>query len=67
FWDTDPSRLDPIEHGAYIAERILRSSDSQALAWLVAAVPPDALKAAARRRGLSKGQRRLALALAAAP
>jgi hypothetical protein len=64
FWDTDPSTLDPDGHGVYIADRILRSTDNEALAWLATAVSPEALRSAARRRGLSRGQRRLALTLA---
>ncbi len=66
FWDTDPAQLDPVRHGVYIADRILQSTDNQALAWLAAAVPPEALRSVARRRGLTRGQQRLAAALAGA-
>jgi DNA-binding transcriptional ArsR family regulator len=52
FWNADLTTLDVSEHGRYVADRILRSDDSQALAWLAAHVAADDILAATGGRGM---------------
>lgn len=63
FWDVDPAVIETRAHGAYIADRVLRSSDNDGLAWAAQVVPAATWRAVARRRGLTDSQRRLARAL----
>ncbi|MGH9224739.1 MAG: hypothetical protein ACRD2W_13405 [Acidimicrobiales bacterium] len=44
FWNVDTSRLDVERDGVMIADRILRSSDAEAIAWAGAAIPPASLR-----------------------
>ena len=63
FWDVDPASLDLRRHGGYVADRILREGDAASLAWMADRLPRASLEVALRRRGLSTGERNLALAL----
>jgi hypothetical protein len=60
FWNADLAGVDPRTHGSYVASRILRADDCQALGWLARTLHPDAIRAAAAGRGLDP--RRVALA-----
>jgi hypothetical protein len=60
FWNADLRRVDPDVHGHYVASRILRADDCQALGWLARRLAPDAIRRAAAGRGLDA--RRVALA-----
>lgn len=64
FWNEDVRALDPRRHGRFIAERVLGSTDTQALAWLADAVSADDILAASRARGTSPRTAGLARALA---
>ncbi len=55
FWNADLATLDVSEHGRYVADRILRGDDPQALAWMAEHVAPADVLAAARGRGLDAG------------
>lgn len=66
FWNVRVSDLDPVRHGRYIADRILRDGDAQGLAWLARrAVPSEAIAAAAEGRGLDPRRAALGRALTA--
>ena len=60
FWNADLRGVDPGAHGHYVASRILRADDCQALGWLARHLAPDAIRRAAAGRGLEP--RRVALA-----
>src|SRR6478735_12120410 len=60
FWNADLRAVDPGAHGHYVASRILRADDCQALGWLARHLSPDAIRRAAAGRGLES--RRVALA-----
>ena len=60
FWNADLRGVDPGAHGHYVASRILRADDCQALGWLARHLSPDAIRRAAAGRGLES--RRVALA-----
>ena len=60
FWNADLRGVDPGAHGHYVASRILRADDCQALGWLARHLAPDAIRRAAAGRGLES--RRVALA-----
>lgn len=60
FWNADLRGVDPGAHGHYVASRILRADDCQALGWLARHLAPDAIRRAAGGRGLEP--RRVALA-----
>jgi hypothetical protein len=65
FWNVDRSTLDTEKDGAFIALRIIGSSDLQALSWLASgAVSKKNLRRASRARGVSPRQRDFALNLA---
>jgi hypothetical protein len=64
FWNADLGRVDTDEHGPYLASRILRADDCQALGWLAAHLHPDAIRSATRGRGLDPRRARLGLLLA---
>lgn len=49
FWNEDTAHLDVERDGTMIAERILRSNDTEAIAWAGGAIPPASLR---RVRGL---------------
>ena len=64
FWNADLAGVDTRAHGPYVASRILRADDCQALGWLARALHPDAIRAAAAGRGLDPRRAALALLLA---
>lgn len=64
FWNA-PGEIDPAVHGPYIARRVLRDGDSQAIAWAAGALTAADWRDAARARGLHPRQRALAENLAA--
>jgi hypothetical protein len=65
FWNADLSSVDAREHGSYVASRILRADDCQALGWLARHLHPEAIRAAAAGRGLDPRRATLAQVLAA--
>ncbi|MGH8905092.1 MAG: MarR family transcriptional regulator [Egibacteraceae bacterium] len=52
FWNVDLDQLDTARDGWFIANRVLRSDDAQAIAWMAANVAPADIDQAARGRGL---------------
>ena len=65
FWNVDRSSLNLESDGAFIALRILGSSDLQGLSWLASgAVSKEHLRRASRARGISPRQKDFALNLA---
>lgn len=64
FWDQDLDQLDTARHGVLIANRVFRSEDPEALAWVAATIAPDDLRRAARSRGLDGRRARLGELLA---
>jgi hypothetical protein len=65
FWNVDRSSLDLDSDGAFIALRILGSSDLQGLSWLASgAISKKNLRRASQTRGLSPRQMDFALNLA---
>jgi hypothetical protein len=67
FWNADLRGVDPAAHGHYVASRILRADDCQALGWLARHLDPDAIRRAAAGRGLEPRRRALAHLLAGSP
>lgn len=65
FWNADLDCVDAHKHGSYVASRILRADDCQALGWLARHLHPDAIRAAASSRGLDPRRAVLAKLLAA--
>lgn len=65
FWNVEVAALDPRRDARYIADRLLRESDPQGLAWLATAVPTGAIASASRGRGLDRRAAALGRALAA--
>lgn len=57
FWNEDTAELDVARDGTMIAERILGSSDAEAIAWAAGAIPPTSLR---RVRGLRNVDSRVA-------
>jgi hypothetical protein len=66
FWNVELGHVDLDRHGAYVASRILRSNDCQALGWLARHLDPQHLRTAARGRGLDPRRAQLANLLAGA-
>lgn len=64
FWNADLRRVDISQHGSYVASRLLRADDCQALWWLARHLHPEAIRAAASGRGLDSRRATLALMLA---
>lgn len=64
FWNVELGVVDLDQHGTYVASRILRSHDCQALGWLARHLHPEHLLAAARGRGLDPRRAQLARLLA---
>lgn len=54
FWNADLATVDPTAHGAYVATRILRSDDCQALGWLARSLAPEHIRLATTGRGLER-------------
>ncbi|MGH2732101.1 MAG: MarR family transcriptional regulator [Actinomycetota bacterium] len=67
FWNEDLAQLDITQHGVLIANRILRSEDLEALAWMVRAIEGDAIRRATNARGMPARCARLGQLLAEAP
>ena len=65
FWNAPLHELTVSGHAAYIAGRVLRSDDVQALAWAAQALPAEAWGQAAQLRGLDPSRRALARNVAA--
>lgn len=65
FWNAPPGQIDLAVHGPYIARRVLRDGDTQALAWAAQALTAADWTEAGRARGLAPRQRALAANLAA--
>lgn len=57
FWNAPIAALDVAEHDNYIASRLLRSGDPEALAWVVSRLSPSAISSAAAERGMSEDER----------
>ncbi|MPY92576.1 MAG: hypothetical protein GEV08_05745 [Acidimicrobiia bacterium] len=66
FWNVELGCVDLERHGTYVASRILRSNDCQALGWLARHLGPEHLRAAAGGRGLDPRRAQLARLLAGA-
>lgn len=66
FWNEDLAVLDPDEHGALVAKRVLLSKDPQALAWAVGRLSAAAWTRAAKARGFDPRDAGLARTLASA-
>lgn len=64
FWNADLDDVDPDEHGAYVAGRVLDAPDSDALAWAYRRLTVADWRAAAARRGTGAARRALAESLA---
>ncbi len=64
FWNEDTSQLDVERDGVTIAERILGSSDAEAISWAAAAVPPACLRRVKDLRNVAPEVAALADALA---
>ncbi len=67
FWNVDLDDVDPDEHGAYIAGRVLDTPDSDALAWAVRRLTAADWRVAAARRGTRPPRRALAESLSERP
>lgn len=65
FWNAPVPQIDPAVHGAYVARRVLRDGDTQALAWAADVLTAADWREAARARGLDPRRRALADNLAA--
>jgi hypothetical protein len=66
FWNVDLARLDVERDGRFIADRILRQDDPQALAWMATPLRAGDIEAAARGRGLSRRRANFGRVLATA-
>jgi DNA-binding transcriptional ArsR family regulator len=67
FWNEDLDRLRLDRHASLVAGRILRADDPEGLAWAREGLPPGALEAASRSRGLDPRRARLGMLLARSP
>ncbi|MGH9156090.1 MAG: hypothetical protein ACRD1K_09730 [Acidimicrobiales bacterium] len=67
FWNEDTGSLELERDGVMIAERILRSSDVEAIAWAAAAIPPESLRRVKGLRNVPARVAALAEALAGEP
>ena len=66
FWNTAPAQLDVLEHGGYIARRLLAIGDLEGLAWGEANLSPADWAHASQARGIPADRQALARNLAAA-
>jgi len=66
FWNVDLGRLDVERDGRFIADRILRQDDPQALAWMAVTLRTKDIEAATHGRGMSRRRATLGRILAAA-
>ncbi len=64
FWNVDLAELDVERDGRFIADRILRHDDPQALAWMAVTLRPSDIEAATHGRGLSRRRAAFGRALA---
>lgn len=67
FWNAPVRQIDLAVHGPYVARRVLRDGDIEALAWAADALTAADWRDAARARGLDPRHRALADNLAASP
>lgn len=67
FWNEDVRALDIDRHGVLIADRILRSDDPEALAWMASVLPAEAIRRATASRALDRRRARLGSVLADSP
>ncbi|MHB8465081.1 MAG: helix-turn-helix domain-containing protein [Acidimicrobiales bacterium] len=65
-WNADLARVDRVEHGAYLASRLLTSGDPQAAAWASANLSAAAIRSVVGLRGVPADRQALAENLAAA-
>lgn len=65
FWNAPAQQIDLARHGPYVARRVLRDGDTQALAWAADVLTAADWSDAARARGLDPRQRALADNIAA--
>ena len=64
FWNEDVQGLDLDRHGGLVADRILRSEDPEAHAWMLRQLAPEAILKATRTRDLDPRRARLGCLLA---
>lgn len=64
FWNEDPAGLDLGRQGVLVADRILRSEDSEAHAWMARRLPSETILKATRTRNLDPRRARLGRLLA---
>jgi MarR family len=64
FWNEDLGALDPERHAGLVADRILRSDDPEAHAWMLQRLPPRAILQATGTRNLDPRRARLGRLLA---
>jgi DNA-binding MarR family transcriptional regulator len=64
FWNETPQSLDLDRHADLVADRILRSNDPEAHAWMLQRLPEKAILQATRTRGLDPRRARLGRLLA---
>jgi hypothetical protein len=64
FWNEDPQSLDLDRHAGLAADRILRSDDPEAHAWMLQRLPRKAILQATRTRSLDPRRARLGRLLA---
>lgn len=65
FWNANPATIDVAVDEPYVAARLLRSGDPQAVAWAAANLSAAAISATASLRGVDEPERRLLARLAA--
>lgn len=65
FWNADPTKIRLPADAAYVAARLLRSDDPQAVSWAATNLAPTAIVAAATLRGVTPAARRMINNLAA--
>jgi hypothetical protein len=64
FWNEDPQALDLDRHASLVADRILRSEDPEAHAWMLRRLPPRAILKATGTRNLEPRRAHLGRLLA---
>ncbi len=65
FWNAPVHEIDLAVHGSYVARRVLRDNDTDALAWAAEALTAEDWNDAAGARGLDARHRALAVNIAA--
>jgi hypothetical protein len=67
FWNADLNKVQLPRDARYVAGRILRSNDTQALSWMARSLTPKAIVEASQARGMDRHQQALARNLARSP